>query len=379
MAQSVVVLSSQLITTLSALAYLRWRGFRGTRLEFVSLYRDDLSHSTKTFHPLLRDLAALDGHQCRFNQIPPDQFGELHLRAGDNVLIGPESQKCSLLLLPRLDDREGQQMLRVYEASEVVELGESIGVETCLYSRAGRRQRQQELQRLLRLKGRAVVRQEPLIPLDQPIDSARLRCLLDLCAASRGALAESMSIHATPAAGVMLCLPYLKLQTWRFRWRLLGRTLGWRQAPVIENRSYVRRAVRAAWCDLPVAAPLRVQPHPKNEAHHGLIERLLRPLRTEAALQMLASTDPLEVRLSRGWSPEGSGRWQVLGFGTNLLAAAVFLAPHHRDVRLCQPAEKGWWRRCSDPWLNRREWRRSQHVRAVLTNLLDALDRVKGQ
>jgi hypothetical protein len=76
-AQSVVVLSSQLITTLSALAYLRWRGVRGTRLEVVSLYRDDLSHSTKAFQPLLRDLAALDGHQCQFI-------------AADSLLIGPE-------------------------------------------------------------------------------------------------------------------------------------------------------------------------------------------------------------------------------------------------------------------------------------------------
>ena len=111
MAQSIVVLSSQLITTLSALAYPRWRGIRGTQLELVSLYRDDLSHSAKAIRPLLQDLAALDGHQCRFIQIPPDQFGELHLRAGDNMLTGPESLKCSLLL-PRLDDREGQQMLR---------------------------------------------------------------------------------------------------------------------------------------------------------------------------------------------------------------------------------------------------------------------------
>ena len=61
MAQSVVVLSSQLITTLSALAYLRWRGIRGIRLEVVSLYRDDLSHSTKAFQPLLLDLAAQMG------------------------------------------------------------------------------------------------------------------------------------------------------------------------------------------------------------------------------------------------------------------------------------------------------------------------------
>ena len=366
MAQSVVVLSSQLITTLSALAYLRWRGLRGTRLEIVSLYRDDLSHSTKAFQPLLRDLAALDGHQSQFI-------------AGDSVLIGPEQRACSLLLLPRLDDREGQQMLRDYQASEVVELGESIGVETCLYSRAGRRERQRLLQRLRRSEARAVVRQDPLIRLDQPVDSARLRCLLDLCAASRGALAESTSCRGTSAAGVMLCLPYLKLQPWRFRWRLMGRTLGWRQAPVIENRFYIRRAVRAVWRHLPEAAPLRVQAHPKNEAHHGLIEQLLRPLRPAAALEVLPSTDPLEVRLSSGWSPEGSGRWKVLGFGTNLLAAAVFLAPHHRGVTLCRPAEKGWWRRCSDSLFNRREWRRSQHVRAILTNLLAALDQLAAQ
>ena len=36
------------------------------------------------------------------------------------------------LLTPRLDDREGQQMLRAYLASELVELVESIGVETRL-------------------------------------------------------------------------------------------------------------------------------------------------------------------------------------------------------------------------------------------------------
>ena len=366
MAQSVVVLSSQLITTLSALAYLRWRGLRGTRLEVVSLYRDDLSHSTKAFQPLLRDLAALDGHQCQFI-------------AGDSLLIGQQQRACSLMLLPRLDDREGQQMLRDYQASEVVELGESIGVETCLYSRAGRRERQRLLQRLRRFEARAVVRQDPLIPLDQPVDLARLRCLLDLCAASRGALAESTSSDVTLAPGVMLCLPYLKLQTWRFRWRLMGRTLGWRWALGIENRTYFRRAIRTSLRPVPADVPLRVQAHPKNEAHHGLIEQLLRPLRPAAGLEVLASTDPLEVRLSRGWSPDGNRRWQVLGFGTNLLAAAVFLAPHHRGVTLCQPAEKGWWRRCLDPWLNRREWRRSQHVRAVLTNLLDALDQLQSQ
>ena len=103
MAQSTAVLSSQLITILSALAYLRWRGLRGTRVEVVSLYRDDLSLSTKPFQSLLRDLGAQDGHQCQFI-------------AGASVLTAPEPRECRLLLLPRLDDREGQQMLLTYQA-----------------------------------------------------------------------------------------------------------------------------------------------------------------------------------------------------------------------------------------------------------------------
>ena len=80
-----------------------------------------------------------------------------------------------------------------------------------------------------------------------------------------------------------------------------------------------------------------------------------------------------------GLIDEGIGRWNVLGFGTNLLAAAVFLSPHHRGVGLCQLAEQGWWRRCIDRWLNHRGWQRSQHVGPLLTNLLDALDQLQAQ
>ena len=90
MAQSVVVLSSQLITTISALAFLRWREIR-----------------------------------------------------------------CTRLLLPRLDDREGQQMLRAYLTSEVVELGESIGVETSLYSEQGQRSRIKALELVRRYQAMA--------------------------------------------------------------------------------------------------------------------------------------------------------------------------------------------------------------------------------
>ena len=366
MAQSVVVLSSQLITTLSVLAYLRWRGIRGTRLEVVSLYRDDLSHSAKAFQPLLQDLAAQDGHDCRFI-------------TGDSALIEPEPRACSLLLLPRLDDREGQQMLRAYLASEVVELGESIGVETRLYSEQAQRNRIRALELVRRSQAMASVRLDPLVPFDRPVEPLRLQELLEICASFRRALVDAEAPCGPQTAGVLLCLPYLRVPQWHVCWRLLGRSFGWRPAPGIENRTYFKRAICAALRPLPANAPLRVQAHPKNETHHGLIERLLASLRPGRSWELLPADEPLEVRLLRGWSDEGIGRWNVLGFGTNLLAAAVFLSPHHRGVGLCQPAEQGWWRRCIDPWLNRREWKRSQHVGPLLTNLLDALDKLQAQ
>ena len=366
MAQSVVVLSSQLITTLSALAYLRWRGFRGTRLHVVSLYRDDLSHSAKAFQPLLCDLAAQDGHQCQFF-------------AGDRVLSAPELLACSLLLLPRLDDREGQRMLLGCRASEVVELGESIGVETRLYSDQAEHNRSRALELVRRSDVIASFRQDPLVPVDRPVEPSRLRDMLDICANFRKALVVAEAISRNPASGVLLCLPYLKVPKWHVRWRLFGRSFGWRRAPGIENRSYFRRAVSSALSHLPAAVPLGVQAHPKNEEQHDLIEQLLGPLQQGRSLELLPADAPLEVRLSSGWSREARGCWSVLGFGTNLLAAAVFLVPHHRNVALCKPAEDGWWRRYSDPLINRREWRRSQHVHAVLTNLLDALDQLQPQ
>ena len=366
MAQSVVVLSSQLITTLTALAYLRWRGLRGTRLEVVSLYRDDLSHSAKAFQPLLQGLAAQDGHHCRFI-------------TGDSVLIGPGPRACSLLVLPRLDDREGQQMLHTHKASEVVELGESIGVETSLYSEQAQKTRIQSLALVRRSQAMASVRLDPLVPLDRPVEPLRLQEMLNICASFRRAFVAADASRGSQPPAVLLCLPYLRVPKWRVRLRLLGRSFGWRWTLGIENRAYFRRAVCAALRPLPADVPLRVQAHPKNETHHALIERLLASLRPGRSWELLPADEPLEVRLLRGWSDAGSEPWPVLGFGTNLLAAAVFLAPHHRRVGHCQPADQSWWRRCSDPWLNRREWRRSQHVRAVLSNLLDALDQLRAQ
>ena len=358
MAQSIVVGSSQLITTLSALAYLRWLGIRGAQVQIVSLQHDDLVHAASAFVSVQMALAHQDGHQCAFvsRDALPTQAGSL---------------ACDLLLLPRLDDREGQLLLNRCLTGEVVELGESIGVETRLYSLAARRSRERVLLRLQRSMVGVVIRRNPLVPLHHSIDLLRLRCLLEICGACRVALACASRDVANPSAdGVMLCLPYLKIKVWRVRVRMMGRSFGLRQSPVIRNRTYLRAAVRGFTGQLPADVPLLLQAHPKNVRDHALIRALFSPLHPGGPFEVLPADAPLEVRLSARPSAQTSGGLRVAGFGTNLLAAAVFLHPCSDAVQLCQPAGFRWW---IDAVFNRREWLRQRQVKAALANLQRAL------
>ena len=184
MAQSIVVGSSQLITTLSALAYLRWLGIRGAHVQIVSLQHDDLVHAASGFASVQVALAHQDGHQCAFV-------------CRNALLTQAGSLACDLLLLPRLDDREGQRLLHCCLTREVVELGESIGVETRLYSLSTRRSRDRVLLRLQRSMVEVVIRRDPLVPLHRTIDLLRLRCLLQICAACRSALVAACYTLAT--------------------------------------------------------------------------------------------------------------------------------------------------------------------------------------
>ena len=358
MAQSIVVGSSQLITTLSALAYLRWLGIRGAHVQIVSLQHDDLVHAASGFASVQVTLAHQDSHQCAFisRDVLPTQAGSL---------------VCDLLLLPRLDDREGQRLLHCCLTREVVELGESIGVETRLYSLSTRRTRDRVLLRLQRSMVEVVIRRDPLVPLHRSIDLLRLRCLLQICGACRIALASSSRAVATPSAdGVMLCLPYLKIKVWRVRVRMMGRSFGLRQSPVIRNGTYLRAAVRGFIRQLPADVPLLLQAHPKNAMDHSLIRALFSPLDPGGQFELLQADAPLEVRLSARPSAQAFKTKRVAGFGTNLLAAAVFLHPEIDSVQLCQPAGVWWW---IDAVFNRREWLRHRQVKAALANLQRAL------
>ena len=156
MARTVVVVSSQLITTLSALAYLRHRNIHGTDLRVLSLEQLDHVHSAHAFEEVLIRLAARDGHRC--------VFGELSALPAE-----PEGLICDLLLLPRVDHKQGWEVLQRCLPDVVIELGESIGVEVKLYSFQARRLRHRLIHRLLESRPNLSLEYSYLIPPDRGV------------------------------------------------------------------------------------------------------------------------------------------------------------------------------------------------------------------
>ena len=369
--RTVVVGSSQLITTLSALAYLRWRGIQASVLRIVSLKAGDLIHASSAFEQELQRVATAEGHRWIVQSHGPSP-------------LGSEPLHCDLLLLPRLDDQEGQTLLAACPAAEVVELGESIGVETRLYSFSARRTRSRALQALRARHGPDGFTLAPLIPIHRDVEVSRLRCLLELCSAFRWQIETAgRSPEALPSDAALVCLPYLKVRSWRWRFKLAGRQLGWRQPPQLLNLAYIRAALNPLFkCQGGQA--VWIQAHPKNHRHRELIQVALQPMAGSgsARLQVLDGTAPLGVLLTQQLMA-GPAQGTVAGFGTNLLSAAVFLHPHADRVQLCAaPHGKGpmrWWWRTFTALFQRRELLRRRHVQTTLTNLQSAFQQLNAQ
>ena len=168
MACTVVLVSSQLITTLSALAYLRSCKINGADLRVLSLERLDQMHSAHAFERVLVSIAARDGHRCVFEELSA-------------LPQKPERLVCDYLLLPRVDHKQGWILLQRWLSNVVIELGESIGVKTKLYSFQARRLRHRSMHHLLELRPRLKLEHSYLVPLDRVVDESRLKHFLDCC------------------------------------------------------------------------------------------------------------------------------------------------------------------------------------------------------
>ena len=375
MAQTVVVVSSQLITTLSALSYLRNCNINGTDLRVLSLERLDQMHAAHVFEEMLIGLAARDGHRC--------VFGELC-----SLPQEPEQLICDYLLLPRIDHKQGQEVLKRCSPDVVIELGESIGVETRLYSLQARRLRHRSIHCLLKSRPYLNLAYSYLVPLDRDISQSRLQHFLGCCAdfSSMAAKESSAMQPETPFSNgdVLLCLPYLKVKKWYLRIEIFGRVKGIKCSQRFYDCSYflmrVQRFVDGLQVNVDVTPHLYVQAHPKNHCNLKLIEQqLTHGLKGigNFRLVILPCDTPLELIASSLISSSLSPNVRIAGFGTNILSAVAFVRSRSYCVSLCDERAgtylKRLWSFCFDGLVHRRELMRQRHVRKALNNLLTAM------
>lgn len=375
MARTVVVVSSQLITTLSALAYLRNCNINGTDLRVLSLERLDQMHAAHAFEEVLIRLAARDGHRC--------VFGELCALPQE-----PEKWICDYLLLPRIDHKQGQAVLKRCSPEVVIELGESIGVETKLYSFHARRLRKRTIDYLLKSRPHLNLNYSYLVPLDRGINQSRLQHFLDCCADFSSLVAKESSASQPDRifsnGDVLLCLPYLKVKKWHLRIEMFGRVKGIKCSQRFYDWRYfltrVQRCVDGLEANFDSTPHLYVQAHPKNHHNLKLIEQQLTfGLKGIGNFQLdvLPCDTPLELIASSLMSSSLSPNVQIAGFGTNVLSAATFLRSRSYRVRLCDKRAEAnlqrVWNFCFDGLVHRRELMRQRHVRKALNNLLIAM------
>ena len=375
MACTVVLVSSQLITTLSALAYLRSCKINGADLRVLSLERLDQMHSAHAFEKVLVSLAARDGHRCVFEELSA-------------LPQKPERLVCDYLLLPRVDHKQGWTLLQRCLPNVVIELGESIGVETKLYSFQARRLRHRSMHQLLGWRPRLKLEHSYLVPLNRDMNQSRMQHFLDCCSYFSAMVGRepsvSQPVRAFVRGEVLLCLPYLKVKKWHLRVEIFGRVKGIKCSPRFQDWQYfltrVQRYVYSLKTNGTVAPRLFVQAHPKNHQNLELIEqKLIHGLRGvhDLKLEVLPCDTPLEIIASSLVSNFPSADTQIAGFGTNILSAAAFLGPQSHSVSLCDERSGGrikrLWDFCFDVVFNRRELMRQRHVRKALNRLMKAM------
>ena len=375
MACTVVLVSSQLITTLSALAYLRSCKINGADLRVLSLERLDQMHSAHAFEKVLVSLAARDGHRCVFEELSA-------------LPQKPERLVCDYLLLPRVDHKQGRVLLQRCLPDVVIELGESIGVETKLYSFQARRLRHRSMHQLLGWRPRLKLEHSYLVPLNRDMNQSRMQHFLDCCSYFSAMVGRepsvSQPVRAFVRGEVLLCLPYLKVKKWHLRVEIFGRVKGIKCSPRFQDWQYfltrVQRYVYSLKTNGTVAPRLFVQAHPKNHQNLELIEqKLIHGLRGvhDLKLEVLPCDTPLEIIASSLVSNFPSADMQIAGFGTNILSAAAFLGPQSHSVSLCDERSGGrikrLWDFCFDVVFNRRELMRQRHVRKALNRLMKAM------
>ena len=213
MACTVVLVSSQLITTLSALAYLRSCKINGADLRVLSLERLDQMDSAHAFEKVLVSLAARDGHRCVFEELSA-------------LPQKPERLVFDYLLLPRVDHKQGWTLLQRCLPNVVIGLGESTGVETKLSSFQARRLTHHSMHQLLGWRPRLKLEHSYLAPLDRDMNQSRMQHFLDCCSYFSAMVGRepsvSQPVRAFVRGEVLLCLPYLKVKKWHLRVEILS-------------------------------------------------------------------------------------------------------------------------------------------------------------
>lgn len=377
--QNVAIFASQIFTAIVGISYLSSQGWSGLEVTIISVKHPSYRRHHELITSLLIPQLSFIGYSCTVSfleELPKD------------------SASPDLLITPRIDHRLSLICIDKVKPKSIVEIGESIGVEPKLYSYRYRFRRYLAIQAVRRLPFVRSISYSHMISTSSS-NHHMLASATRICdVLKRAGLQHQNLFHSLdfPERGNLnvLLLPFLALPenkevltklVFRARKRLgiLGRySRTYLPHPVLKVAAKTV-SVGSFLVNCSTSPILYVKAHPKNQKNIDLILASLAKMlgvRSTIELRSFPPDLPLEEIIISVSAKSSTDRLQVLGFGTNLLSAMLFLYPDLDRVTLLHPAPSDFPPVFSMGYefvFNRKELLRRRHVSSLIASLRSAL------
>jgi hypothetical protein len=382
---NVAIFSTQFITTLSALAVVAADKIESPAITIYSIRHPSFSLHSNLIAKVIIPWCLSKGWQCRIVFIDDMKTLESH---------------SDLLITPRIDHRLSVALINQLKPTRIIETGESIGVEPKLYSFKSRMLRRAVLKRLQADPTIISCKLAHFISISS-YNPERLHVLLEICLATKQAFCNDSQqtnanslFAASPPGSTLLLFPYLTHPTNKKLFpKLYSRLRKWlgikprdeqylSHIAIDQAAQFIAKGLKDANADQP--AIIYLKPHPKNFGQIDQISRSLqRKLGNKKSCFQISpiSADLLLEQIVSELSCVSHDRLPVIiGFGTNLLAAELFLYPFCENVKLVSREEIRLFQFLDNAFqfaFHRTEFLRRRHVSRLMASLRSGLEEMK--
>ena len=374
------VFTTQFITSLSAVATLTAKNTSITSITFISLRHPSFKQHSDLIKKRLVPLTNSLNLKSRF--IYEDEL--------------EEETSFHIMSTPRIDHQASIKLMDRIKPIQVIETGESIGVEPQLYSLKSRIRRasliksieNREYLKEINYQYSLMVNKANTVILDHLL---KLTHLLKIQSIGNNAPTSRQSLSKFPPSNhtILLLLPFVPNSSKNFPTKLIN----WFNKRILRRRIKSCEPIKSRQSNFILKSSQQViakhisnsnqdftlclKFHPKNKKNEKELTKHYESIfsyNENISIELLPADVPIESIIYEFKRFNSCQSLDIYGYGTNLLAVSIFLANKHCKVRLCELGKdqnklKRMIKSSIFALTNQTEYLRRKHVKRLLNNL----------